>query len=126
MPSANAKQTSSLSSTLGIGSDNDQALPGGHGRFIDDVAELGSHLPSTAMQVFGLMESNLSKVQLLQEAKLYQHVRANHVVISLHAVTQLDLEKRDIMISQLVGKALLIVLCSYFCCEMKHYIINRS
>ena len=58
MPSANAKQTSSLSSTLGIGSDNDQALPGGHGRFIDDAAELGFHLPSTAMQVFRFMDSN--------------------------------------------------------------------
>jgi hypothetical protein len=111
LPSANARQAASLSSILGLGSS--EGFAGAHGGVIDDVAVLDSDLPSTAMQVFRLMNTNLSRVKLLQKAKVYQQVRGDHVAICLHDVTQLDLERREIMISQLVGKAFSIVFYSF-------------
>ena len=96
-----------MSSILGSGIG--EGFAGARGDVIDDVSVLDFDLPSTAMQVFRLMNANLSRVKLLQKATVYQQVRGDHVAICLHDVTQLDLERREIMISQLVGKALSIV-----------------
>ena len=83
----------------------DGGLAGAAGQVIDDVAVFHPAPQGPAMRLFRLMNADLTRVKLLQKAKLHHHVRADHVAICLHDVTQLDLVRREIMISQLVGKA---------------------